>query len=45
VDGKQDDKEKELLAQLVTMLDIPSIEARDLMRESEESAKQLLKLL
>jgi prepilin-type processing-associated H-X9-DG protein len=45
VDGKQDDKEKELLGQLVTLLEIPSIEARDLMRESEDRAKELLQLL
>jgi prepilin-type processing-associated H-X9-DG protein len=45
VDGKQDEKEQELLAQLVSLLEIPSIEARDLMREAEESSQQLLKLL
>jgi prepilin-type processing-associated H-X9-DG protein len=45
VDGKQDEKEKELLTQLVTLLDIPPVEARDLMRESEDRAKELLKLL
>ena len=45
VDGKQDDKERELLEQLVTALEIPPIEARDLMREAEDNAKSLLKLL
>ncbi len=45
VDGKQDEKEQELLTQLVSLLEIPSIEARDLMREAEDNAKQLLKLL
>lgn len=45
VDGKQDEKEKELLAQLVTLLEIPAIEARDLMREAEDRAQQLVKLL
>jgi prepilin-type processing-associated H-X9-DG protein len=45
VDGKQDEKEKALLEQLVTALDIPAIEARDLMRESDENARTLLKLL
>lgn len=45
VDGKQDDKEKELLSQLVALLEIPAIEARDLMRESDDRAKELLKLL
>jgi prepilin-type processing-associated H-X9-DG protein len=45
VDGKQDEQEKALLEQLVTALDIPPTEARDLMRESEENARTLLKLL
>ncbi len=45
VDGKQDDKEKALLEQLVIALEIPAIEARDLMREAEDRAKSLLKLL
>ena len=45
VDGKQDDKEKELLSELVTLLEIPPLEARDLMREAEDHTKQLLKLL
>jgi prepilin-type processing-associated H-X9-DG protein len=45
VDGKQDEKEKALLDQLVTALEIPVIEARDLMRESDENARTLLKLL
>ena len=45
VDGKQDEKEKALLEQLVTALDIPALEARDLMRESDENARKLLKLL
>jgi tellurite resistance protein len=45
VDGKQDEKEKTLLEQLVLALEIPPLEARDLMRDSEERAKTLLKLL
>jgi prepilin-type processing-associated H-X9-DG protein len=45
VDGKQDEKEKALLDQLVLALEIPPLEARDLMRDSEERAKALLKLL
>lgn len=45
VDGKQDDQERELLSKLVVALDIPQLEARDLMRESEDHAKSLLKLL
>jgi prepilin-type processing-associated H-X9-DG protein len=45
VDGKQDEKEKALLEQLVVALEIPPIEARDLVRDSEERAKALLKLL
>jgi prepilin-type processing-associated H-X9-DG protein len=45
VDGKQDEKEKALLDQLVLALEIPALEARDLLRDSEERAKTLLKLL
>jgi tellurite resistance protein len=45
VDGKQDEQERELLDQLVVALEIPALEARDLMRDSEERAKSLLKLL
>jgi prepilin-type processing-associated H-X9-DG protein len=45
VDGKQDEKEKALLEQLVLALEIPPLEARDLLRDSEERAKTLLKLL
>ena len=45
VDGKQDEKEKALLEQLVEALEIPPIEARDLLRDSEERARALLKLL
>lgn len=45
VDGKQDEKEKALLDQLVTALEIPAGEARELMREAEENAQRLLKLL
>jgi prepilin-type processing-associated H-X9-DG protein len=45
VDGKQDDKEKALIEQLVLALEIPALEARDLVRDSEERAKALLKLL
>ena len=45
VDGKQDEKEKTLLDQLVLALEIPPLEARDLMRDSEERAKGLLDLL
>jgi prepilin-type processing-associated H-X9-DG protein len=45
VDGKQDEKEKALLDQLVLALEIPPLEARDLVRDSEERAKALLELL
>jgi len=45
VDGKQDEKEKALLEQLVLALEIPPLEARDLLRDSEERTKTLLKLL
>ena len=45
VDGKQDEKEKALLDELVGALEIPPLEARDLLRSSEERAKELLALL
>ena len=45
VDGKQDEKEKALLDQLVLALEIPPLEARDLRRDAEERTKTLLKLL
>lgn len=45
VDGTQDDKERALLEQLVVALDIPALEARDLMRDAEDNAKRLLELL
>ncbi len=45
VDGKQDDKEKTLINELVQALEIPPLEARDLVRDSEERAKSLLTLL
>lgn len=45
VDGKQDEKEKTLIEQLVQALEIPPLEARDLVRDSEERSKALLKLL
>lgn len=45
VDGKQDDKEKALLEQLIAVLEIPPLEARDLVRDADESARQLLVLL
>ena len=45
VDGKQDDKEKALIEELVKALEIPALEARDLVRDSEERAKALLQLL
>jgi prepilin-type processing-associated H-X9-DG protein len=45
VDGKQDEKEKALLDELVASLEIPPLEARDLMRSSEERARELLQLL
>jgi tellurite resistance protein len=45
VDGKQDEKEKALLDKLVETLEIPPLEARDLVRSSEERAQELLKLL
>jgi prepilin-type processing-associated H-X9-DG protein len=45
VDGKQDEKEKALINELVQALEIPALEARDLVRDSEDRAKSLLKLL
>lgn len=45
VDGKQDEKEKALIDELVVALEIPALEARDLVRSSEDRAKELLKLL
>lgn len=45
VDGKQDEKEKSLIEQLAQALEIPALEARDLVRDSEERSKSLLKLL
>lgn len=45
VDGKQDERELALLHELVTALEIPVLEARDLIREADERAKQLVKLL
>jgi prepilin-type processing-associated H-X9-DG protein len=45
VDGKQDEKEKALIDQLAQSLEIPALEARDLVRDSEERAKSLLELL
>jgi prepilin-type processing-associated H-X9-DG protein len=45
VDGKQDEKEKALLEELVLALEIPPLEARDLRRDAEERTKTLLKLL
>jgi prepilin-type processing-associated H-X9-DG protein len=45
VDGKQDEKEKAIIEQLVGALEIPPLEARELVRDAEERAKSLLKLL
>jgi prepilin-type processing-associated H-X9-DG protein len=45
VDGKQDEKEKALLDELVGALEIPPLEARDLRSSSEDRAKELLALL
>jgi uncharacterized tellurite resistance protein B-like protein len=45
VDGQQDEKEQQLLEKLVELLEIPAFEAKDLMREADERAKSLLKLL
>lgn len=45
VDGKQDEKERALLEQLVQALAIPPLEARDLVRDAEDRAKSLLPLL
>jgi prepilin-type processing-associated H-X9-DG protein len=45
VDGKQDEKEKALLDQLAQALEIPPLEARDLLRDSDERARSLLTLL
>lgn len=45
VDGKQDEEEKALIEQLAQALEIPPLEARDLVRDSEERSRELLKLL
>jgi len=45
VDGQQHDKEKQLLEKLVELLEIPPLEAKDLLREADERAKSLLELL
>lgn len=45
VDGQQHEKEQELLQKLVELLEIPPLEAKDLMREADERATSLLKLL
>jgi uncharacterized tellurite resistance protein B-like protein len=45
VDGEQHEKEKQLLEKLVELLEIPALEAKDLMREADERAKSLLELL
>lgn len=45
VDGKQHEKEQRLLEELVELLEIPSLEAKDLIREADERARSLLKLL
>lgn len=45
VDGEQDEKERALIEQLAAALGIPPLEARDLVRDSEERAKSLLALL
>jgi uncharacterized tellurite resistance protein B-like protein len=45
VDGQQHEKEKQLLDKLVELLEIPALEAKDLMREADERAKSLLELL
>jgi uncharacterized tellurite resistance protein B-like protein len=45
VDGQQHEKEKQLLEKLVELLEIPPLEAKDLLREADDRAKSLLKLL
>ncbi len=45
VDGEQHEKERQLLAELVVLLEIPPPEAKDLLRTADEHAKSLLKLL
>jgi uncharacterized tellurite resistance protein B-like protein len=45
VDGEQHEKERQLLDKLVELLEIPALEAKDLMREAEERARSLVKLL
>jgi uncharacterized tellurite resistance protein B-like protein len=45
VDGKQDEKERQLLEKLVELLEIPPPEARELLREAEGHAQSLVKLL
>lgn len=45
VDGEQDDQERALIGELTARLEIPSLEARDLVRAAEERARGLLSLL
>ena len=45
VDGEQHDKEKQLLDELVVLLEIPPLEAKELLREADERAKALVPLL
>jgi uncharacterized tellurite resistance protein B-like protein len=45
VDGEQHEKEKQLLEELVNLLEIPALEAKDILREAEDRTKSLLKLL
>jgi uncharacterized tellurite resistance protein B-like protein len=45
VDGEQHEKEKQLLDQLVQLLELPPGEARELVREADERARSLVKLL
>jgi len=45
VDGEQHEKEKQLLEKLVALLEIPAQEAKEILREAEDRAKSLLKLL
>jgi tellurite resistance protein len=45
IDGHQSEKEKEILAQLVTKLRIPADEAGSLLAQADERAKRLISLL
>ncbi len=45
IDGTQSEKEKEVLASLVTKLRVPADEARQILADADERAKRLMSLL